>query len=239
MSEELLVKLEQYDYRWELVLNREDKKNALTGPLVCELKDKLQMLLDNPECHAIIIRGAGGVFCAGLDLPSFFGDQKPEWVSEFPKNWQSFHETVYTSEKPIIGALEKYAIAAGAALALACDFLIVGNNAVLHVSEVERGILAPLNIAWLLLKWGTGRTLDLVLGGERQTGTELVNKGIAYAAVSDDRVVEKAREIADRLAGFSPDGIKGNIRAIRAAASKDSLNEVLKKIRSSQEFDKQ
>ena len=236
MSEESLVKVKQYGYRGELVLNRENKKNALTGPLVSQLRDKLQVLLDNPECRVIIIRGAGGVFCAGLDLPSFFGDKKPEWVSKFPLNWQSFHEAVYNSNKPIIGALEKYAIAAGAALALACDFLIVGENAVLHVSEVEKGILAPLNIAWLMLKWGTGRALNLVLGGERQTGVELVNKGIAYVAVSDERVIEKAREIADRLAGFSPDGITETIRAIRSAGSQDSFSEVVRNIRSPREF---
>jgi len=233
MSSNSLVYVELHGHRGELLLNREKQKNALTGPLVDELKSGLQTLIEDPECHVILLRGSGGVFCAGLDVKAFFSPPTPAWVVDFADNWSSFHAALYACRKPVIGALEKYAIGGGAALALGCDLLVAGNQAFMHVLELEKGLAAPLNVAWLQIKWGAARSLDLALGAERWNGVELVKKGLAYKAVPDDLVLEEARALADRLAGYPPKGLIDMMGAIKAAASGEDFYTILARIRES------
>ncbi len=231
MNSDPLVRVEWHGHRGELVLNRKKQRNALTGPLVDELRSGLQTLIDNPDCHVILLRGSGGAFCAGLDVKAFFSPPAPAWVADFSDNWSSFHAAVYACEKPVIGALEKFAIGGGAALALCCDLLVAGRKAFIHVLEIEKGMTAPLNIAWLMFKWGSGRALDMALGAERWNGEEMVEKGLAYKAVSDDMVLEETRALADRLAGYPPKGLAATIGAIKTADGGEDFAAILARIR--------
>ena len=197
-----LVLVEKHSGYGELVLNRPAQRNSLTGPLVEELLQGLQNLLDDKTIKSVIIRGAEGYFCAGLDVKAFFSEPKPDWVEGFGEHWLDFHEAIYTCPIPVIGALEGYAIAGGSALALACDFLVVGEKAFLHVSEVERGMAAPINLAWLQLNYGRKTALELAVLGERLYGEKLCHKGLAQLCVKDDQVVKNARAMAERFSGF-------------------------------------
>jgi len=136
----------------QLILNRPQQRNSLVGPLVWALEAGLTKLSEDPSCNVIIIRGAEGYFCAGLDLKALTADPQPQWRETFQQDWIRFHRLVYLCDKPIIGALEGFAIAGGSALAFACDFLVVGKQSFLHVSEVERNMMAPVNILWLKLR---------------------------------------------------------------------------------------
>lgn len=199
----------------ELVLNRPGQRNSLIGPLVLELQDGLDALVENDDCRAVIIRGAEGYFCAGLDLKAFAQDPPPEWRENFPNDWAKFHEKIFNADKPIIGALEGFAIAGGSALALACDFLVVGKGAFLHVSEVERGMYAPLNIAWLHIRHGYAKSLEMGLLGQRLYGERLYEMGIATRCVEDEAVLDAARETAARFASFSPGAVQQLKRGMR------------------------
>ncbi|MBD3647226.1 MAG: enoyl-CoA hydratase/isomerase family protein [Pseudomonadales bacterium] len=199
----------------ELVLNRPAQRNSLIGPLVVELREGLDRLVQDDECRAIIIRGAEGYFCAGLDLKAFSEDPAPEWRANFPNDWAMFHEKIFLSDKPIIGALEGFAIAGGSALALSCDFLIVGKGAFLHGSEVERGMFAPLNLAWLHIRHGYAKSLEMGLLGQRLYGERLYEMGVATRCVADDAVLEASRETAARFASFSTDAVQQLKRGMR------------------------
>jgi len=203
----------------ELVLNRPEQRNSLTGPLVDELISGLQLLLDDKSVKAVIIRGAEGYFCAGLDVKAFFADPKPDWVASFGERWLDFHEAVFACPIPVIGALEGYAIAGGSALALACDFLVVGEKAFLHVSEVERGMAAPINLAWLQINFGRKIALELAVLGERIYGKKLLQKGLAQKCVKDDEVLESARIMAARFAGFDA----GAVATLKAGIESSTL----------------
>lgn len=201
-EDETLVLVERHGARGELVLDRPAKRNALTGPLVDDLRVGIDELSRDPEIKAIVLRGAGGAFCAGLDLEEFGADPPRPWRADFPDKWLQLHTRMFECGKPIIGALERYAIAGGSGLALACDLLVAGEQAFLHIKEAELGMAAPMNVAWLQLRCGLATSNRLVMLAERVYGPELVELGLAVCAVEDEAVLERTREIADRLAGF-------------------------------------
>ena len=114
----------------------------------------------------------------------------------------------------MIGALERYAINGGAALALACDLLVAGDEAFLQVGEVQIGMAAPYNMAWLSLRHSEQVMAQVALVGDRLVGESLVALGLAVSASSDP--LAGARDLARRLADY-PDGglvrIKAGLRA--------------------------
>lgn len=229
MSELVLVEL--HGSRGELVLNRPERRNALIGPLVNQLHEGLKQCVSNPDCHVIVIRGAQGYFCAGLDLKEFSADPAPEWRADFADDWAELHCSMFDCPKPILGALEGFAIAGGSALAFACDFLVAGKNSFLHVAEAERGMSAPINIAWLSLRFEYARAARFAQLAERFYGDDLVQQGVALESVEDDQVLSRTRDIADRLAGFD---LNSNIRiktAVRAARGIDDFSQLIRSVR--------
>ncbi len=196
----------------EVVLNRPETKNAINGPLGLSLAAAVRDLDDNDDVQVIVLRGADGSFCSGLDLKAFNADPEPDWLPDFGTIWRSAHKALYESKKPIIAALERYAINGGAALALSADLLIVGTSSFLQVGEVKLGMAAPYNMAWLRLRHSENVTAKLTITGRRFTGEELAQMGVAYESVADDAVLIRACELADELAGY-PAGAHAKIKA--------------------------
>ena len=230
MSE--LVVVELHGNCGELVLNRPERRNSLVGPLVKQLHAGLDSLVNNPDCHVIIIRGAKGYFCAGLDLKEFSAEPAPVWRETFSDDWMRFHCAIYDCDKPIIGAVEKFAIAGGSALAFACDFIVVGKDSFVHVAEAEIGMPAPVNIAWLQFRFGYQQALHLTLLAERIYGDELVKKGMAMESVEEDQVVDRARSVGARLAGFDLTSNKRLKRAIKVAHGSVDFMQHIESVRS-------
>ena len=217
----------------ELVLNRPQQRNSLIGPLVWEMQSGLEKLEKDEGCNSIVIRGEQGYFCAGLDLKAFSQDPPPDWRSRFQDDWAKFHKTIFISNKPIVGALQGFAIAGGSALALACDFLVVGEGSFMHVSEVERNMMAPINIFWLQLRHSYHRALKMALLGERHYGESLLNLGIADRCVPESEVLGAAREIAGRFAGFNGGNVRHLKYSIRSACVHQDFDELLASIKQS------
>jgi enoyl-CoA hydratase/carnithine racemase len=206
----------------EIVLNRPERRNALTGPLAEALAEGLHSIAADPEVSVLILRGAGGAFCSGLDLKEFGREPAPGWITDFPRLWREVHEALYDVPCIVVGALERAAVNGGASLALACDFLVVGDTAFLQVGEIQQGMAAPMNMAWLRLRHSEALAARVALLGDRITGPELVDLGLATASVADDRVLADARRLATRLATHDAAGvrrIKHSLRATGPAAS--------------------
>ena len=203
--------------RWaEVVLNRPESRNAINGPLVEGLAAAIGRADAGAEIQAVLLRGADGAFCSGLDLKAFNADPPPDWMPRFGAIWRSAHKAIFDCGKPIVAALERYAINGGAALALAADLLVAGETAFLQVGEVKQGMAAPYNMAWLHLRHGENIAAQLTLTGRRFPGSELASLGIAYEAVPDDDVVTSARQLVEELAAY-PDGALARIKALLRA----------------------
>jgi enoyl-CoA hydratase/carnithine racemase len=209
---ELAVTTELHDGWAELILNRPERKNAISGPLGIALAEQIENLNRNDNVRVILFRGAGGAFCSGLDLKEFNADPAPEWLTEFQTIWRGAHRALFECKKPIVGALQRYAINGGAALALACDILVVGETSFLQVGEVQIGMAAPYNLAWLSLRHSEGKMAEIALLGDRLAGSRLLEMGLAQVCVPDDIVLSEATALCERLAGF-PDGGLGRIKA--------------------------
>lgn len=221
MADEPLVRVEREGARGELVLNRPHRRNALIRPLVEAMHAGLDELVADDDIHVILIRGEGGTFCAGIDLKA--RQEEPELLEGMGPARADFHAAIYECPKPIVGALEGHAIAGGSGLAFACDFLVAGEGARLHVSEVGMGMMAPLNLLWLELKFGYAKATELVVGGQPYTGRELVERGLAVLAVPDEEALAAARAYADRLAENGPAAVAQVKSALRALAGVDDF----------------
>ncbi len=192
----------------ELVLNRPERRNALTGPLATELTAALRQVASDEAVSVVILRGEGGAFCSGLDLKEFGQDPQPGWVADFPRLWREVHETLFDLPCIVVGALERAAVNGGASLALACDFLIAGEQAFLQVGEVQQGMAAPMNMAWLRLRHSEALAARVALIGDRLQGAALRDLGLAHEVVPDADVLEAARSLAGRLAEHDPTGVR-------------------------------
>jgi len=201
-----------------LTLNRPARRNALTEESVQALTGAVTAALADPDVGALLLRGAGHCFCSGIDLGAAdFAD--PGWSARFHGAWRTLHRTIAAADKPVVAALERAAVNAGAALALSADLLVAGRTAFLQIAEVERDMVARINLAWLVARYGSARALDLTLTARRVPGDELHRLGIAYASVADDAVGAEARDLAKRLAGFPRTGVAETKRLVRALAA--------------------
>ena len=218
------VLCERHDGWAELILNRPDRRNAIDGPLADGMLAHLQALNADDTIRVIVLRGAGGSLCSGLDLKAFSAEPAPPWLAGFNARWGSVHQALLECPKVLVVALERYAINGGAALALAGDLLVCGAGAYLQVGEVQIGMAAPKNIAWLALRHGEATAARLCLLGERLDAAALLRERIATEVVEDDQVVARAYAMARRIASFPAQGpfrIKSALRAasLRMAAA--------------------
>ncbi len=210
----------------EIVINRPDRRNSLIPALAGEITEALSEVQADKSISAIVLRGAEGYFCSGIDLKAL---QAPDQGADKEKTTgdvRSMHIALYQCELPVIGALERFAINAGAALAFACDVLITGEEAFLQIGEIQQGASIPMNAAWMKIKHSELTTARLAFYGDRVQGKALAELGIATECVADDKVVERCYELAERMAGF-PEGasreVKRAVIAQRGIADVDAF----------------
>lgn len=195
-------------------LNRPDRRNAITGPLLDALAEVVGTAGNDPSVQVIVFCGAGGAFCSGLDLGEYNADPPPEWLSTSARSLRAAHVALATCPVPIVTALERFAINGGAALALAGDVIIVGRESWLQVGEVRIGMPAPNNLAWLLARHSPATALRVSLVGDRIPGPKLLELTIAHEVVADDQVRVHAEEIAAEMASAPA----GSTRVMKQAA---------------------
>lgn len=214
--DEDLIKVSRHD-RWaEVILNRPHRRNALVGPLLEQLTETLGALAEDASVEAIVFRGEGGAFCSGHDLTELQAVPRPPWAETLAVIFRATNIALFTFPKPIVGALEKCAINAGAALALSSDILIAGETAFLQVGEIQQGAPIANNAAWLRLRGGEAVASRIALYGDRVSGVELHRLGLAAEVVADSGVVARACAVAEWLASFPPGAAvrqKADIRA--------------------------
>ena len=207
-----------------VILNRPERKNAISGPLGQDLAAAMQRASDDGDVRVVVLRGAGDAFCSGLDLKAFNTDPAPAWLADFQSIWRGAHNSLFNCPKPVVAALQRYAINGGAALALAADLLIVGEDAFLQVGESQLGMAAPYNLAWLNLRYSEALIARLVIPGERWNGQDLAAAGVAHRCVPDAEVLATTLALAAQLAGYPEGGlqqIKAGMRARLDVAADD------------------
>ena len=206
-----VVLVERSGARVNIVLNRPERKNSVTAGLAVELRDALRSVNSDPGVGCVVLQGAGGFFCSGVDLKAAGDGQKPAPLAA----WPSVHAELYRCGAPVVVALEKYAINAGAALALAAHVVVAGETSFMQVSEIAIGVAAPMNQAWLHLRHSPAVADRITLLADRIPAPELLRLGVVTEVVADDDVLERANELADRIAAYPATGREGIARTWR------------------------
>lgn len=203
--DEPVVLVERTGARVNIVLNRPERKNSLTAPMAAELRDALRAVNADDSVGCVVLQGAGGVFCSGIDLKANGDGQKPAPMVA----WPGVHAALYECPVPVVLAMEKYAINAGAALVLASNVVVAGETSFMQVSEIQIGVAAPMNQAWLHLRHSAAVADHLTLRAERIGPAELLRLGVVTEVVADADVLTRANELADRIAAYPAAGRNG------------------------------
>lgn len=182
--------------RWARVtLARPHVKNAINAELANRLERELVRLGDDETIDAIVLGGAGGSFCSGIDIGAANGGEP------IRRSLHDLHRVLYDLPVPLIAGVERFAINAGVALALAADLIVVGDNAFMQVGEIRQGMAIPMNAAWLRVRSTEAVAMRLALNGDRVGADELFRLGLVTSVVPDDTVVDRAGSIAAEIAG--------------------------------------
>jgi enoyl-CoA hydratase/carnithine racemase len=208
-----LVELSRHGPVALIALRREAKLNALSTALERALGDALDEIAPS---RAVVITGSERAFSAGADL-SELSDRSPEDVMAYYRDTGRVYERVAALELPTLSAISGYCLGGGLELALATDFRIADPSAVFGFPEVGLGILpssgGTQRVTRLL---GAARARELILLRDRLDADTALRAGLVTEVV--DAAVERALELAERLAGLPPLAVSLTKQAIDAAA---------------------
>lgn len=197
MSEEVLVAAR--DGVLEVTINRPEQRNAMTKSAAEAIGAAMDRLDADGELRCAILTGAGGTFCAGMDLKGFLR-------GEMPVDARGGFGGIctWTPEKPIIAAVDGHALAGGLELALACDLIVANVNAKFGIPEVKRGLVAAgggvVQLPRLLPR---PLAMELALTGDPIPAPRALELGLINR-VTEGAAIEAARELAQVVAANGP-----------------------------------
>jgi enoyl-CoA hydratase/carnithine racemase len=205
---EPLVKVQVQEKSGTLLLNRPQKRNALSRALMAELKQALDDLHRERRVRAVILTGAGAAFCAGLDLAEMLAtadgpNARQQWYDD-ALAYQDLVETMLRFPKPLIAAVNGPALAGGAGLVLACDIVIASHEARFGLPEPLRGIVAGLVAPLLAFRVGAGQAAYLLLTSTIVDAAWAYRVGLFHELVNSDMLWARAQELTTTCARGAP-----------------------------------
>ena len=188
-----------------VTLNDPEKRNMLSGQMLGELVDAMKAARDSDEVRAVVLTGAGEkVFCAGADLGGF-GADAPLVEKHFASDlFLEFFRLMPRLGKPSLCALNGHVLAGGMGLALSCDLLIAREGATFSTPEINVGAFPYMIMAIIYRNVPRKKVNEMMLLGERMSGEEAVQFGLANKIVPADQFDEAVRDLATKLASKSP-----------------------------------
>lgn len=194
-------------------LNRPGKLNACSPEVFAGLAEAGRQVSQDPDARAVLLRGEGRAFCAGLDLASlqaFGSGQVPasgdgEARDRTPSTGTSGFTIWHTMSKPVVAAVQGYALGAGFQLALAADIRFAAEGTVMSVFEITYGLVPDLGGTQLLPRIvGPARAKELIWTAHRITTEEAERWGIVNRVVPPEKLEDEARAFAHDLASRPP-----------------------------------
>ncbi len=220
MNTENEIKLEKKNEIGIITLNK-PPTNILDTETLVRLEDSLNKLGADDKIRALVITGEKN-FCGGADIKEL-KEKHPAEAGVFSRLGHKIFSQVEDMEKPVIAAVNGYALGAGCELALACDIRIAGMNAKFGQPEVNLGLIPGFGGTQRLTRLvGIGRAKEMTLTGRIIDAKEAEYIGLINKVVGDEELMEKAEEMAQVLAEKSP-------IAVRIAKDLINKNQEIKK----------
>ncbi|HZZ68159.1 MAG TPA: enoyl-CoA hydratase-related protein [Phenylobacterium sp.] len=205
-----------------ITLNRPDRMNAISGPMLMGLGELLLKANADPKVRVVILTGAGRAFCVGLDLVdatrgSGIGSSAQQQNVSVNLDLRNTPPTIlFNLDKPTICALNGAAAGYGLDTALGCDIRIMGESAKLAAAFVKRGVVPESGGTWLLPRLvGWSKAAELIFTGRTLSAADSLALGLASEVVPDAELMARARAVAGEIAANAPLAVQSAKRLMR------------------------
>ncbi len=218
MSDAILT--ERRDRVLVITMNRPEAKNAINGDLATGLWAAIEELDDDSGLTAAVLTGAGGAFCSGMDLKAFARGEDIGPITTFFRNGAA---------KPLVGAIEGFALAGGLEIALSCDLLVAAEGARLGIPEVKVGLFAAgAGLMRLPSRVGYGKAMEMAVTGDPISAEDALAFGLVSRLAPAGQAVDVAVGLAERIAKNAPLAVAASKKIIRATqgATEEELWEI-------------
>jgi enoyl-CoA hydratase len=212
--------VEQRGHVLILTMNRPEARNALSPEMIVGLADAWDQIDSDDSIRAAILTGAGGYFCSGADLKAMNDAQNTSDAAKRTREdaglaWKALLRS-HRLTKPLIAAVEGFALAGGTEILQATDIRVAAEGAVFGVTEVTRGLF-PLGGSTVRLRRQIGYTkaMELLLVGERISAADAERIGLIGRVVPDGEALPTALEIAEKIAANAPLSVKAIKRSVQ------------------------
>lgn len=200
-----------------VTVNRPDKLNALNGKTIDEFEDVFHLIKNNPEVFVVVITGSGEkAFVAGADIAEL---NKLDVISakEFSEKGNRVFRAIETLDKPVIAAVNGFALGGGCELALACHMRTASENAKFGQPEVNLGIIPGYGGTQRLARViNSARALEMILTGDMIGADEAFRIGLVNKVYPQAELLNKTFEMADKIAAKGQQAIRFALKAVKA-----------------------
>ena len=201
-----------------ITLNAPDRMNTISATMLNQLTDCLLEADSDPEVRVVVLTGAGRAFCAGLDLRPNNGGGVLTGASQ-PTSLDLKHTpptVLQAMEKPTICALNGGAAGYGMDTAMGCDIRLMAKSAKLAAAFTKRGLVPESGGTWILPRLlGWSKAAELIFTGRTLNAEESVEWGLASEVVDNEKLMDRAMELAAEIAANAPLAVQASKRMMR------------------------
>lgn len=200
-----------------IMINRPKALNALSSAVIEELESAIDQVYNDEEVKGVIIIGAGDkAFVAGADISEFIG-QNSKSAEAYAKRGQALYDRIEKSPKPIIAAVNGFALGGGCELAMACHMRVASENARFGQPEIKLGVIAGYGGTQRLAQHiGRAKATELLLTGDMFSAQEAFDLGLVNYVVKPGELTDKCLDILRKVYAFSPIAVAKTLDAIDA-----------------------
>jgi enoyl-CoA hydratase len=208
------------DYIYIITINRPEKLNALNATVIRELGEAVTEVYENPLIRAAIITGAGTrAFAAGADIRGFAGLSKEAGMALAKQGLDVFFK-IENAPKPIVAAVNGFALGGGCELAMACHFRLCSETAQFGQPEISLGLIPGYGGTQRLTKYiGRGHALEAILTGNPISAPMALQYGLVNYVTAADELMNKTKSILMQIISKAPLAIAKSIAAVNAASN--------------------
>ncbi len=193
-----------------ITLNRPERRNALTIELLTELTAAIKVASDEPHERILILRGAGAAFCTGMDLKVATSQNAHAMAEMVAETLLTLSQTRLITIAAVHGA----AVAGGAGIMSACDFVVAAEGTKIGYPEVRRGLVAGLVMTFLRRQAGERNMRELLLGSELIDAERAKEIGLVNRVVAEANLMSEAQKFADSVLQGAPGALAQTKRLI-------------------------
>src|SRR5712691_12812001 len=193
-----------------VTLNRPERRNALTIEMLTELTAAINAVSEEPDQQNMILRGAGAAFCTGMDLKAATPQNAHAMAELVAKTLLTVSQTRLVTIAAVHGA----AVAGGAGIMSACDFVVAAEGTKIGYPEVRRGLVAGLVMTFLRRQVGERNMRELLLGSELIDAKRALEIGLINRVVAKDDLISEAQKFADSVLQGAPGALAQTKRLI-------------------------